>query len=93
MWDKKSEQFIRIGFWKLGVGTGTIVGALASYSIQHYSGTTFKSWQIMFLVFRLIMIVVGICVVFFLPDNPIASRLSQAERLHAIERVSNKTGT
>lgn len=84
---KKSEQPIKISLWYLGVGCGTIIGALASYGLQHYSGMTFKSWQIMFLVFGLITFVIGICVVLFLPDNPMTRRLSQAERLYAIERL------
>ncbi len=47
----------------------------------------------MFLVFGLITIAVGICVVLFLPDNPMTSRLTHEEELYAIERLrSNKTG-
>jgi MFS family permease len=42
MWCKKSEQPTGIGFWYLGTGTGTVVGVLASYGFQHYSGKTFK---------------------------------------------------
>jgi MFS family permease len=93
MWYKKSEQPTRIGFWYLGTGTGTVIGALSSYGFQHYSGATFKSWQIMFLVFGLITIAVGICVFLFFPDNPMTSRLSNEEKLVAIERLrGNKTG-
>lgn len=94
MWYKKSEQPTRIGFWYLGTGTGTIVGALSSYGFQHVTTTTFKSWQIMFLVFGLITIVVGTIVIIFLPDNPMNARfLSPAEKSVAIERLRvNKTG-
>jgi sugar phosphate permease len=47
----------------------------------------------MFPALGLITIVVGICVVLFLPDNPMTRRVSQAEKLYAIERLrSNKTG-
>jgi len=93
MWYKKNEQPFRIGLWYLGTGSGTIVGALASFGFQHYVGKTFKSWQIMFLVFGLITIAVGICVVIFLPDNPMKSRLSAEEKVFAIERLrDNKTG-
>lgn len=93
MWYKKNEQPFRIGLWYLGTGTATIAGALSSYGFQHYVGKTFKSWQIMFLVFGLITIAVGVCVVLFLPDNPMKSRLSAAEKLFAIERLrDNKTG-
>lgn len=82
-----------MGFWYLGTGTGTIVGALSSYGFQHYVGTTFKSWQIMFLMWGLITIAVGILIVLFLPDNPMSSRLTHDEKIFAIERLrSNKTG-
>jgi MFS family permease len=94
MWYKKHEQPTRCGIWYLGTGTGTIVGALASFGFQHYTGTSFKSWQIMFLVFGLITIAVGICVVLFLPDNPMSCKwLSNEEKMWAIERLrANQTG-
>ncbi|KAH6666792.1 allantoin permease [Halenospora varia] len=93
MWYKKSEQPFRIGIWYLGTGTGTIVGALFSFGFQHYTGKTFKSWQIMFLVCGVITIAAGICVMVFLPDNPMKSKLSDGEKIFAIERLrSNKTG-
>ncbi|KAJ5941698.1 hypothetical protein N7516_001866 [Penicillium verrucosum] len=43
--------------------------------------------QIIFLVFGLITITVGISIFFFLPDNPITSRLTYAEKILAIERL------
>lgn len=94
MWYKKSEQPLRCGIWYLGTGTGTIVGALASYGFQHYTGTHFKSWQVMFLMFGLITIVVGICVFVWLPDNPMSCKwLSKEEKMWAIERLrENRTG-
>lgn len=63
MWYKKHEQPTRMGWWYLGTGCGTIMGAIASFGFQHYDGKSFTSWQIMFLVFGLITIAVGICVV------------------------------
>ncbi|TVY13479.1 putative transporter protein [Lachnellula arida] len=93
MWYKKSEQPFRIGIWYLGTGCGTIVGALFSYGFQHYNGKAFRSWQIMFLVCGIITIAAGICVVLFLPDNPMTSRFSHDEKIFAIERLrENKTG-
>jgi sugar phosphate permease len=66
---------------------------LSSYGFQHYSGNTFKSWQIMFLLFGLITIAVGTLVIFFLPDSPMQSRLSAEEKMVAIERLrENRTG-
>lgn len=64
-----------------------------SFGFQHYDSLTFTSWQIMFLVVGLLTTAIGILVVFFLPDNPMSSRLSHAEKVLAIERLrSNQTG-
>lgn len=46
MWYKRTEQPLRIAIWYLGVGLGTMVGALASYGFQFYVGKTFYSWQV-----------------------------------------------
>ena len=93
MWYRRHEQPRRIGTWYIGVGCATILGSLMSFGFQHYEGTIFSSWQIMFLVIGLITIVVGILVIFFLPDNPMSSRLSHAERVAAVERLrENQTG-
>lgn len=88
-----AEQPTRIGFWYLGTGTAVIVGALVAYGLLFYTGDRFRSWQIMFLIFGLITIAVGICVIIFLPDNPMSSRLTHEEKFLAIERLrENRTG-
>jgi MFS transporter, ACS family, DAL5 transporter family protein len=47
----------------------------------------------MFLSCGVMTIAVGLLVLLFLPDNPMNSRLSQREKIHAIERIrANKTG-
>ncbi|KAM5347101.1 hypothetical protein ACJ41O_010106 [Fusarium nematophilum] len=94
MWYKKSEQPPRVGLWYIGTGTGKMVGALTSFGFQHYTGAAFKSWQIMFLVFGLVTIVVGVLVFLLMPDNPMtAARLSEQEKAWAIERLrGNLTG-
>lgn len=93
MWYKKSESPARVAFWYVGTGTGVIIGSLTSFGFQHYTSTRFTSWQIMFLLFGLITIAVGILVVIFLPDNPMTSRLTREEKIWAIERVrENQTG-
>jgi MFS family permease len=48
-WYKRSEQPLRIASWYLGVGSGTIIGALSSYGFQFYVGKVFKSWQVGFI--------------------------------------------
>ncbi|MCJ1259839.1 hypothetical protein MMC24_007678 [Lignoscripta atroalba] len=93
MWYKQNELPPRVGFWYIGTGTGTIIGAIASFGFQHYTAKTFTSWQIMFLLMGLITIFVGILVVVFLPDNPMSSRLTRDEKIWAIERLrENQTG-
>lgn len=95
MWYKRTEQPPRMGFWYVGTGTGTIIGALASFGFQHYTaGTTFSSWQIMFLVFGLITISVGALTMWVVPDSPMKSTfLTRDEKIWAIERLrENRTG-
>lgn len=93
MWYKRNEQPQRMGTWYLGTGTATMMGALVAYGLLFYTKDQFKSWQIMFLIFGLITIAVGICIFIFLPDNPMTSRLSHAEKVLAIERLrENRTG-
>lgn len=93
MWYKRSEQPFRVGLWYIGVGSGSILGALISFGFQHYHGKVFKSWQILFLVVGLFTMVIGALVIWLLPDNPMSSRLSHAEKVVAIERVrENHTG-
>jgi sugar phosphate permease len=93
MWYKHNEQPPRVGLWYLGTGTGTIIGSLISFGFQHYHSNAFTSWQIMFLVVGLVTCVLGIVVVFLLPDNPMKSRLSHEEKVWAIERLrENQTG-
>ncbi|KAI0004772.1 allantoate permease [Xylariaceae sp. FL0662B] len=93
MWYKRAEQPARVGFWYVGTGTGSIIGALTSFGFQHYEPSRFTSWQIMFLLFGLITIAVGILTMVFLPDSPMKSRLTREEKIWAIERLrENQTG-
>ncbi|KAM0702757.1 hypothetical protein Q7P35_010189 [Cladosporium inversicolor] len=94
MWYKRDEQPKRVGFWYIGVGCATIIGSLMSFGFQHYTGTLFSAWQIMFLVVGLITISMGAVVILFLPDNPMSARkLSHAEKVAAVERLrENQTG-
>ncbi|ATY58387.1 allantoin permease [Cordyceps militaris] len=93
MWYKKSEQPLRVGIWYLGTSIGQMVGSATSFGFQHYKGSTFKSWQIMFLVFGLITIALGVLIVLIMPDNPMVSRLSETEKKWAISRLrENMTG-
>lgn len=93
MWYKRVEQPLRIAIWYLGVGAGIMLGGISSYGFQFYKGKAFKDWQIMYLVFGLLTIGLGIVIVFLLPDNPMTARLTPSEKVAAIERVrTNQTG-
>ena len=86
-----------MGVWYQGTSVAPAVSSLVSYGFLHYTNSHpnlhFKSWQILFLMWGLITVVVGILVVLFLPDNPMKSRLSNDEKLYIIERVrGNQTG-
>lgn len=83
-----------MGLWYVGTGTGAVIGALASFGFQHYTSTRFTSWQIMFLVFGLITVAVGLLVMAVVPDNPMNCKfLTHDEKIWAIERLrDNKTG-
>ncbi|KAJ5919787.1 hypothetical protein N7454_009622 [Penicillium verhagenii] len=93
MWYTRDEQPKRFGIWYLGTGTASMMGALVAYGLLFYTGDHFKAWQIMFLIFGIITIVVGISIFIFLPDNPMTSRLTHEEKILAIERLrENQTG-
>lgn len=93
MWYKRKEQPIRVGFWYIGVGVASIIGSLISFGFQHYHGSAFTSWQIMFLIVGLFTVFIGALVIWLLPDNPMSSRLSHAEKVMAVERIrENNTG-
>ncbi|KAL4891783.1 allantoate permease [Aspergillus ambiguus] len=93
MWYKRNEQPKRIGFWYLGTGMGSIIGAIVAFGLLFYTGDEFRSWQVMFLIFGLLTIAVGITVIILFPDNPMKSRLSHREKLIAVERLrENRTG-
>lgn len=82
-----------MGIWYLGTGTASIMGALVSYGLLFYTSDRFKPWQIMFLIFGVITIAVGICIFIFLPDSPMTSKLTHEEKILAIERLrENQTG-
>lgn len=97
MWYKRHEQVVRMGWWYQGTSVAPMVSALVAFGFGHWSASnpnlSFKSWQILFLLFGLITIVIGILTFVFLPDSPMKSRLKEEEKVHIIERVrDNQTG-
>ncbi|EAQ88777.1 hypothetical protein CHGG_05396 [Chaetomium globosum CBS 148.51] len=94
-WYTKSEQAPRFSFWYTGLGIGQIVGGLVSYGFQHIGeGSRLAGWRIMFVVLGVVTVVVGSCVVLFLPDTPMKAKwLSSNEKVALLKHVSvNQTG-
>ena len=97
MWYKRPEQVLRMGYWYQGTSIGPAVSSPVSYGFGKWAAADprlqFKSWQVLFLIYGLVTICCGILTFFFLPDNPMKSRLRYEEKLRIIERVrDNQTG-
>ncbi|KAK3897652.1 major facilitator superfamily domain-containing protein [Staphylotrichum tortipilum] len=94
-WYTKSEQAPRFSFWYTGLGIGQIVGGLVSYGFQHMGpDAKLAGWRTMFVVLGVVTVLVGSCVVLFLPDTPMKARwLSDKEKVALLKHVSvNQTG-
>ncbi|KAG7290106.1 hypothetical protein NEMBOFW57_000101 [Staphylotrichum longicolle] len=94
-WYTKSEQAPRFSFWYTGLGIGQIVGGLVSFGFQHMGpDAKLAGWRTMLVVLGVITVLVGSCVVIFLPDTPMkASWLSDNEKVALLKHVSvNQTG-
>ncbi|KAK4224218.1 putative allantoate protein [Podospora fimiseda] len=94
-WYTKSESAPRFSFWYLGLGLGQIIGGLVSYGFQHMSPEgRLSGWRTMFLTLGLITVLVGSCVIIFLPDTPMKAKwLTENEKVALLKHVSvNKTG-
>lgn len=94
-WYTKSEQAPRFSFWYLGLGIGQIVGGAISYGFQHVHHTSSLSgWRAMFITLGVFTVVIGACVILFLPDTPMQARwLSKVEKVALLKHVSvNQTG-
>lgn len=94
-WYTKSEQAPRFSFWYTGLGIGQIVGGLVSYGFQHIGqDSRLAGWRIMFVVLGVVTVIVGSCVVLFLPDTPMKAKwLSDNEKVALLKHVSvNQTG-
>ena len=97
MWHKRHEQALRTGYWYQGTSIGPAISSLVAFGFTHWAASSpdahFKPWQVLFLLYGLVTIAVGILVLLCLPDNPMKSRLNHAEKAIVIERIrENQTG-
>ncbi|KAL1946559.1 hypothetical protein VTO73DRAFT_14663 [Trametes versicolor] len=70
------------------LGLSQIFGGFVAYGVSFYEGHVLLPYQIIFLLLGVLAILVGICVIVWLPDSPVNARmLTTEERIAALERV------
>ncbi|KAK4684310.1 MFS transporter, ACS family, pantothenate transporter, partial [Tremellales sp. Uapishka_1] len=90
LWYKKDEIGRRLAAF---IGAGVLAGAfggLIAYGVQHIKGSI-ATWRILFLIEGCPSILLGICVVLFLPSRPDRSKyLNEAERELELARLRSQ---
>ncbi|KAJ6509891.1 MFS general substrate transporter [Mycena vitilis] len=93
MFYKKNEQASRISWFYVANGLTQVFGGFVAYGISFYSGKRLAPYKIIYILLGALAIVVGICVVIWLPDSPVhAQFLTKEERIAALERVRDDSG-
>ncbi|GAO52839.1 hypothetical protein G7K_6905-t1 [Saitoella complicata NRRL Y-17804] len=91
-WYTRAEQSRRLGIWYLQIGIAQMLGSLMSWGLQHLHGAALKNYQILFLLFGLLTIVLGITVYIFLPSSPADAKwLTTEEREMLLFHVQGDT--
>ena len=90
-WYTKKEQGARTGIWFSFNGFSNAQGGLVAYGVARGSlgkHEAVANWKILFLVWGLVTIAMGMCFVLFMPDNPFRARFLDAqEKRLAVERT------
>ncbi|PPQ77275.1 hypothetical protein CVT25_010857 [Psilocybe cyanescens] len=93
MFYKKNEQSRRISWFYVMNGITQIFGGFVAYGISFYSGKLLAPYKIIYILLGGLAIVVGVCVLIWLPDSPVhAQFLTKEERIAALERVRDDSG-
>ncbi|KAF8076307.1 MFS general substrate transporter [Lyophyllum atratum] len=93
MFYKKDEQAQRISWFYLMNGLTQIFGGFVAYGISFYTGTALAPYKIIYILLGGLAIVVGVCVLIWLPDSPVHAKfLTKEERIAALERVRDDQG-
>ncbi|KAF8165418.1 MFS general substrate transporter [Crassisporium funariophilum] len=93
MFYKKNEQAKRISWFYVMNGITQIFGGFVAYGISFYDGRLLAPYKIIYILLGGLAILVGICVLIWLPDSPVhASFLTKEERIAALERVRDDAG-
>jgi len=93
MFYKKNEQSRRISWFYVMNGITQIFGGFVAYGISFYDGRLLAPYKIIYILLGGLAIMVGICVLIWLPDSPVhAHFLTKEERIAALERVRDDSG-
>ncbi|KAI0352702.1 MFS general substrate transporter [Trametes cingulata] len=93
MFYKKDEQGTRVSWFYVMVGLTQIFGGFVAYGISFYEGRSIAPYKIIYLLLGGLAILVGVCVVVWLPDSPVHARvLTKEERVAVLERVRDDQG-
>ncbi|KIY73686.1 MFS general substrate transporter [Cylindrobasidium torrendii FP15055 ss-10] len=93
MFYKKDEQGSRISWFYVMNGLTHIFGGFLAYGVSFYDGDLIAPFKIIYILLGGLAIVVGICVLVWLPDSPIHAKfLTEEERIAVLERVRDDQG-
>ena len=97
MWYLKKEQGSRTGIWFAQNAVANALGSFLAYGLAKHDAAgdfTIPGWKVLFVLLGGLTVVLGLAVLFFLPDSVRSARfLSDDDRLLAVRRVkSNQTG-
>ncbi|KAH9943049.1 MFS general substrate transporter [Epithele typhae] len=88
MFYKKDEQGVRISWFYVMNGLTGVFGGFVAYGISFDDGHLLAPYKIIYLLLGGLAIIVGVCVVIWLPDSPVhAWQLTKEERIACLERV------
>ncbi|KIM46262.1 hypothetical protein M413DRAFT_24017 [Hebeloma cylindrosporum] len=86
-------QAKRISWFYVMNGITQIFGGFVAYGISFYDGHLLAPYKIIYILLGGLAIMVGICVLIWLPDSPVhANFLTKEERIAALERVRDDSG-
>ncbi|KAF5322435.1 hypothetical protein D9619_000429 [Psilocybe cf. subviscida] len=93
MFYKKNEQAQRIAWFYVMNGITQIFGGFVAYGVSFSDGKALAPYKIIYILLGGLAILVGVCVIIWLPDSPVHAKfLTKEERIAALERVRDDAG-
>ncbi|KAM6495951.1 MFS general substrate transporter [Amanita muscaria] len=95
MFYKKNEQASRISWFYVMNGLTAVFGGFVAYGVSYGNPKVLAPYKVIYILLGGLAILVGICVLIWLPDSPVhAQFLTKEERIAALERVrDDQVGT